>query len=412
MSLEDLVQRIPLLAALPADELRRLEAMFRPCSFDTDALVLCEGEQGESLYVLVDGEVDIIKALGTDSERWLGVRSVGTLIGEMSLFSADRRHTASVRARTPLRMLALPFQELELLLTREPAVAFGLVRTLSQRLEQSENLTVRDLLQKNQELTRAYEELKAAQEQLLEKERMEAELQVARSIQRSILPRAQPQLPGFNFGLVFEPVSSVGGDLYDFVPLKGGRLGIAVGDVSGHGVPSALFMTLAFSLLRAEASRSGSPAQVLQRVNRHLLGMNEAGMFVTVLYGILDVANRHFSYARAGHEVPLLISGAGHVLAPLHKVGQPLGLFEDLLLDEVTVAVPQDGHLLVFTDGVTEAADASGRLFGHEGFVSVLSHSARGSAQDLCQAAYDAVVAHCGLAAPQDDILLVAVQAV
>jgi serine phosphatase RsbU (regulator of sigma subunit) len=286
-----------------------------------------------------------------------------------------------------------------------------MIRTMSLRLEESENLTIRDLLEKNRQLTEAYTELKAAQQQLLEKERLEAELDVARSIQRSILPHTRPVLSGFDFGMLIEPVSSVGGDLFDFIPLKGNRLGIAIGDVSGHGVPSALFMGLTYSLVRAEASRGSAPVKVLSNVNRLLIDMSDSGMFVTMLYGILDAASRQFTYARAGHEPPLLIAATGKVICPEMGVGQPLGVFDDLLLDEGSIAIPTGGRLFLFTDGVTEAADEDGNLFGSERLRNVLRSHARAPAQDLCQASYESVRGFCGASGPQDDILLVALQA-
>jgi serine phosphatase RsbU (regulator of sigma subunit) len=102
-------------------------------------------------------------------------------------------------------------------------------------------------------------------------------------------------------------MTQVGGDFFDFIPLGEGLLGLAVGDVSGHGVPAALFMAMTFSLLRAEASQGRSPWEALQAVNRHLLDLNDEGMFVTVLYGVLNAATGEFHYARAGHDLPLVM---------------------------------------------------------------------------------------------------------
>jgi len=411
VSKDELIRLVPAFSSLPAQELESLAAALRPERFPVGTLLLQEGEAGESLHLLVDGEVEIVKALGTDGERLLGVRGPGSFIGEMSIFSRDGLHTASVRTRTVLSALSMARSDMAALLIRQPALAYEMVRTLSQRLEESENLTIHDLLEKNRELTRAYEELRAAQAQLVEKERLEAELQVARSIQRSFLPRTAPRLSGYDLGMLIEPVSSVGGDLFDFVRLRGDRLGIAVGDVSGHGVGSALFMALTFSLLRGEASRGVAPVRVLQRVNRLLLDMSDSGMFVTMLYGILDGPSREFSYARAGHPLPLVIDGGGEAMSPPTGIGQPLGLFDDMLLDAQELTIPPGGRLLLFTDGATEASDAEGQLFGQDQLCDVLRRAQGASAQELCHTAYDAVRSFCGAAAPEDDILFVAVQA-
>ena len=407
---DELVRLVPAFATLPAHELKDLSATLRPDTIPAETLLIREGETAEQLYVLLDGRVEVVKALGMDGERPLGVRGPGSFIGEMSLFDRKGQHTASVRARTALSVLCMARSEMAALLGREPLLAYDLMRTMSQRLNESENLTVQDLLEKNQLLARAYDELRAAQAQLVEKERLEAELEVARSIQRSFLPRTAPRLPGYDLGMVIEPVSSVGGDLCDFYPLKGDRLGIAVGDVSGHGVGSALFMALAFSLLRGEASRGGPPDRVLRKVNRLLTDMSDSGMFVTMLYGILDGPSRRFAYARAGHPPPLLLDAQGEAIRPAMGVGQMLGLFDDLELDAQEVTLPPGGRLLLYTDGATEASDGAGHLFGEERLYESLRQSRGTWASGFCQAAYDAVRAFCGELAPEDDILLVGAQ--
>ena len=406
----ELVRWVPAFASLPADELQGLAALVRRETIPANSLLVREGASGERLYVLLDGQVEVVKALGTDGERLLGVRGPGSFIGEMSLFDREGMHTASVRARTYLDALSMARSEMAALLSRQPVLAYDMIRTMSQRLDESENLAIHDLLEKNRQLTRAYEELRAAQALLVEKERLEAELQVARSIQRSFLPRTAPRLPGYELGMLIEPVSSVGGDLCDFFPLKGDRLGIAVGDVSGHGVGSALFMALAFSILRGEASRGGPPDRVLRNVNRQLLGMSDSGMFVTMLYGILDGPSRQFAYARAGHPLPLLLDAQGEPVRPAVGVGQMLGLFDDLKLDAQEVTLPPGGRLLLYTDGATEASDADGRLFDQDRLYESLRQSQGVSASGFCQAAYDAVRAFCGESTPEDDILFVGVQ--
>src|SRR3712207_3101439 len=143
----------------------------------------------------------------------------------------------------------------------------------------------------------------AAQQQIIEKQRLEHELQLAYEIQTSILPRVLPQLQGYDFGATMVPARVVGGDFFEFVELGDDRVGIAVGDVTDKGMPAAIFMAQTHALLRAEAVRSAAPHEVLRCVNRHVVEMNAAGLFVTMLYGVLDRASASFSYARAGHEL-------------------------------------------------------------------------------------------------------------
>ncbi len=405
------IRRLLLFTALPQHEIEHLVQTLRPCEFPADALLFVEGQTGDRFYIVVEGEVEIIKALGTDAERLLAIRGSGSLVGEMSLFSKDRRHTASVRARTPLKLLELTQTDFDALLHSQPGLVYELVRTLTARLDESENLTIRDLLEKNRQLRQAYHELEAAQAQLIEKEKLEAELNVARRIQRSILPRTRPQVPGYDFGVFMEPMHKVGGDLFDFIPLGGDRWGIAVGDVSDHGVPAAIFMALTFSLLRAEASRTPSLSEAVRTVNRHLLDMNESGMFVTLLYGILDGATRQFSYVRAGHDQPVLLNARREFAEVGYGTGQMLGLFSDPALDEQTVRLEPGSLLVLYTDGVTEAIDRSEKEFGLERLRAVLRASASASAQGACEAVYAAVRTHCDGLPMHDDVLLVAVRA-
>ena len=406
---EELISQIPLFAALPRHEIALLATMLRPLDFPEGALLFREGAAGDLFYVLLEGQVEVIKALGTPEERVLRVHQAGSFIGEMSLFSRERTRTASVRAKTPLHVLKMTLSDFDGLLARQPELAYALTRILSQRLEESANQTIRELVEKNRQLTQAYEDLKAAQAQLIEQEKMEAEMAIARTIQRSILPRAAPQLPGFDIGVRIEPMASVGGDFYDFIPLGSGRLAVAVGDVAGHGVPAAIFMALTFSLLRAEATRTRSPREVLQAVNQQLLNLSDSSMFVTILYGILDGSTREFHYARAGHNQPLLMNARHEAVRMGSNLGQVLGLFPDPTLDENRLILPPGGLLFLNTDGVTEAVNLAGEFFEDRGLQSVLCTDHWNSAQEICDNVWNALQDYSGASDPQDDVTLIAV---
>jgi len=182
--------------------------------------------------------------------------------------------------------------------------------------------------------------------------------------------------------------------------------------VSDHGAPAAIFMALTYSLLRAEATRASTPGEALRRVNRHLLDMNDSGMFVTILYGILDGATREFRFVRAGHDLPLVLDMRCEAIDLHLGVGQLLGVLPDPALDEQSVVLPPDGLLLMYTDGVTEAMDRDRKQFGVEGLRALLHPGGplRVSAQGVCAAVREAVRAHTGSPAPQDDVTLVAVR--
>jgi len=239
----------------------------------------------------------------------------------------------------------------------------------------SENHTIADLREKNRQLRKAFDELKAAQAQIVEKERLERELEVARDIQLSILPRELPEDPAWDLGVHFSSMEAVGGDFYDVIELGNGKLGIAVGDVSGHGVPAALFMSLTATMLRAEAKRSDSPGDVLRAINSQLLETSDSGMFVTVLYGILDSSAGTFEYARAGHSTPLLAVPGKPPVQLEDGLGQLLGVFEDMVLDEVTIPLKSDSVMVIYTDGVTESANEGKAFFGEDGLLEAIKSS-------------------------------------
>jgi len=408
---EEALQHVPLFSSLPEGELSELATGLSPRDLEPGTLMFREGDQGSEAYIIVEGQVEIIKSLDTPDERLLGVRDAGEAIGEMSLFSEDNQRTASVRAKTPTKLLVMKRDDLEHLLRKQPDLAFGLVATLSRRLDESENHTIADLREKNRQLQQAFDELKAAQAQIVEKERLEKELEVAREIQISILPRELPEDPAWEFGVHFSSMEAVGGDFYDVIKLDSGKLGVAVGDVSGHGVPAALFMSLTATMLRAEAKRSDSPGDVLRAVNSQLIETSDSGMFVTILYGILDSASGTFEYARAGHSTPLLAVPGKPPVQLEDGLGQLLGVFEGMVLDEAKISLEPDTVMVIYTDGVTEAANESREFFGEEGLLETVESSDEMQPDALLKRIWEAVLAFQGEASNEDDITLLAIRA-
>jgi sigma-B regulation protein RsbU (phosphoserine phosphatase) len=387
----ELLSSIPLFASLPRQEIEHLAANLQTRHFPAGAIILHEGRSSQSCFIVEEGRVEIIKSLGTSDERILAVRETGTLLGEMSLFIQSKEHTASVRALTPLTMLEITQKEFDALLHRQPGIVYEIARLMSQRLNESEDLTILDLREKNRQLTQAYEELKAAHEQIVEKELLEKELQIARRIQQSILPQVIPQYETLQCCALMVPARAVGGDFYDFIPFEDGLVGVVVGDVSDKGVPAALFMGLTYSLVRAEASQGISPGETLRRVNRHLLDINVTNMFVTLVYGILNTRTGIFNYARAGQPPPYLIAADGKCLHVQYELGQALGLFDDPVLDERSIELPPGGCLLLFSDGLTEAMDQAGDYFDLDSLCTILQGYKPNSPSDICAGIWQTV---------------------
>ena len=407
-----LLAGLPLFASLAADDIRQLADSLRPIEAAEGATLFRENEYGDHFYIVTEGEIEVVKAAGTADERLIAVRGRGEFVGEMGLINRDSLRTATVRTRSPARLLEMSRADFDALLLRQPMLAYEMVRVMSTRLNAAHNAAVRDLVEKNRQLSEAYDALKAAQAQIIEKERLERELKVAADIQMSLLPTELPKIEGFSLGARLVPARVVGGDLYDFIRLDSNTLGVVIGDVTDKGVPAAIFMAQTHALLHAEATRAASPRDALLRVNELLLTMNARGLFATVIYGVLDRASRVFHYARAGHEVPLVRDGNGHILPPLpERPGVPLGLFDRPPLDEQTITIPTGGTLLLFTDGATDTRNTVGRSFENAGLQSALAACGHLDAQHLCDELLIQISAFQGDAPQMDDVALIAVQA-
>jgi sigma-B regulation protein RsbU (phosphoserine phosphatase) len=407
---KSLIRTIPLFSDLPQGEIEILAAELVERTYPVGTILFREGDPGECFYILLAGVVEIVKAMDTPNERVLAHRSAGEFIGEMGLLNRDGLRTASGRVEEEVELWEMTHQDFEALLHRVPALAYEMLRVLSTRLRDANDITIHDLMEKNLQLEKAYASLQAAQQQIIEKEILERELMQAREIQESMLPQTLPQLEGYEIGARMVPARMVGGDFYDVIPLGKDELGCVVGDVSGKGVPAALFMALTRSLLRAEAHPGDSPGEVLQRVNRHLLDMNARGLFVTVLYGILRKTTGEFAFARAGHEPLVWLDAAGGIYVTPIKVSHVLGLFAEPALETQALTVPAGGVLLLYTDGVTEARNPQGGFFELDNFLAVLPGISMCTAQEICDEVVDILADFHGTAAQADDITLVAIK--
>jgi len=195
-----------------------------------------------------------------------------------------------------------------------------------------------------------------------ERERLEQEMRVATLIQQQFLPRELPNLPQWQIAAYYGPARAVGGDFYDFIEMPGGRIGIAVGDVTDKGVPAALVMARTHSILRAEASRSVSPGEILARANALLVPEMPARMFVTCLFAILDPATGRIVMANAGHNLPYIRTDEGVV--ELRATGMPLGLMADIRYEETEGVIAEGSNVLLYSDGLVEAHDPTAAMFG------------------------------------------------
>ena len=197
----------------------------------------------------------------------------------------------------------------------------------------------------------------------LMRQRYEQELRVARGIQQALLPKEVPTLEGWEVTSYYQPAKEVGGDFYDFLELPDGRLGLVVGDATGHGIPAALVMAAARSMLRAVAQASASPGDVLSRANDPLVMDIPPNMFVTCLYAVLDPESGHLVYANAGHDLPYLRRRSSDAVE-LRARGMPLGLMPGMSYEEKEVVLEKGESVLFYSDGLVEAHDPQRIMFG------------------------------------------------
>jgi serine phosphatase RsbU (regulator of sigma subunit)/anti-sigma regulatory factor (Ser/Thr protein kinase) len=197
---------------------------------------------------------------------------------------------------------------------------------------------------------------------LQERERIAQQLRLARDIQKTLLPKSLPDLPGWQLSAYYRPAWEVGGDFYDFIHFPDGELGIIIGDVTDKGMPSALVMASTRSLLRSWAERERSPRAVLENANRVLFQDIPPHMFVTCFYLVLDPATGHIRYANAGHDLPYRRHAGG--VSELRATGMPLGLMPDMTYEEDEAALIDGETIVFYSDGLVEAHNPSGEMLG------------------------------------------------
>jgi len=246
-----------------------------------------------------------------------------------------------------------------------------------------------------------------------EKKRLDHDLEIARDIQRILLPSEAPAVPGFEISGINVPARQVSGDYFDYIKVDDRRLGVAIADVSGKGVPASLIMAICRSVLRSQATGNPSPADVLKHVNRQLYPDIKEDMFISMAYIILDPAENRVTLCRAGHDAPLLYKRSSQTVTPLKPRGMALGIDSGSVFDRLTtdfeVSLERDDCLVLYTDGVTEALDSEGYEFGLERTVQSVRASAMQGASAIVTRVIDDVRNFSGSQPQNDDITLIAI---
>jgi sigma-B regulation protein RsbU (phosphoserine phosphatase) len=240
----------------------------------------------------------------------------------------------------------------------------------------------------------------------VEKGRMERELQVAREVQASLIPQAAPHLPGWEFAGWWQPAREVSGDFYDYVPFGDGHQGLLIGDVTDKGMPAALFMAHARSIIRACAIASSDAVTAIRNANATLCAQTTNGMFVTLCLAHLEPSSGQLRYVNAGHNLPLHWDHKKKAWRPFGRPGLPLAIDPAAEYVEGTAEIRPGDLLVLYTDGLTDATDARSELFGLERVKNVLAAHADASPEEVLDHIRRALAEFSGPTAPYDDVTL------
>lgn len=342
--------------------------------------IFSEGDRGDELYVLLEGTIEI----GRDGSH-IDSLSGHTILGEMALVDAGVRSATAVAA-TPVTVIAIDLANFREILRAYPDFATEVMAIMTARLRR---LTGQEV----------------------QRQRIEQELEIGQQIQLSLLPEADPALPGWALASYYEAARQVGGDMYDYVPLPDDDEGVAIliADVTGKGVPAAMFMAVARTMLHSETRRGHSPAETLERVNEIMVADNRTPLFLSALSARLSGSGGQVTMANAGHEAPVLLPAHGEArFVPLQ--GLVLGAFPHASYDDVAWELDAGDTVVLYTDGVTEARNEAGKFFGEDRLLQTVAEARGRTPADVIAALVTAVRSFRGAMPRTDDLTVVVFQ--
>ncbi len=390
---------------------------------------------GELYYLLLLFAFLIPVLHGYLASQWLA-RGLVVLVGTISILDLNPNQTTSVLAKLVVALLWFAlfgwlYLKFDLLAALAANFAAGLVlKALGMWVQDAPHLHTAGarsllvlgvLILVTLVLTQFAPATEPEPRQLLnahidqaERERLKAEFNVARKAQENLLPASSPQIPGFGIAALCRPARECGGDLYDFIPLSDGKLGIVVADVSGKGVPAALYMTLTKGLLLSVSETSSDPGEILREVNKHLYEVCKRKTFVTLFFGVLDPAAKTLTYARAGHNPPVWRRQSEQTTEWLKPAGIGLGLNGGKSFDRVLkveqIQLSSDDLLIFYSDGISEAMNEHQEEYGEERLEQVAAFTDGMGAEESLSAVFVNVSNFLGQVLPQDDQTLVVVR--
>jgi len=413
------LRKVPIFDGFSDGDLQRLAPNVTERQIAAGEVLFYQGDTGLETYVILDGALEVI-AYVNSTEIQLEVRLTGEIIGEMGPIDNSPR-SATVRAVRDSVLAELNLEQFYTLLLSDSVLAVEMLKRGTARLRSTSQQMITGLELKNVELSRAYEELKAAQAELIHLNRIQEELAVARRIQKFFLPRVIPQPEGWDIAAFNRGAQAIGGDFFDCIDLPSGRVGLVVADACGKGVPAALFVALTRSLLRASsqtpwALHDGDYFDLDSIATSSMWFTNdyaarehgESNMFVTMFYGLVEPRSGRLIYVNAGHNPPLIVSADGKLIRELEDDGRtlPIGIIEGQTYTSMHTILDVGDMLVSFSDGVTEAMNSLGEPYGDERFVAFLREHAGTSADELISLIIQSIDEYAAGAPQADDITL------
>ncbi|HZY45820.1 MAG TPA: SpoIIE family protein phosphatase [Anaerolineae bacterium] len=390
---------------LSTEDISALRTVSHLKTYPVNTILCHEGETEHTFYVLQAGTVKVTQRIPDGEDRLLAMRGPGEFFGEMAVIDNSPR-SASVTAASNVQVIEITQEVFDRVLSHSPELAITLLRHVMQYLRNTMQWQIVELQAKNRALEAAYQQLQAAQAELVATERVKRDLEVAAHLQRSILPDHLPQPIGYHFAARAHPAREIGGDFYDVFKLDEQHLGILLADVSDKSIHAAIFMAVSRTLFLTEARRSLSPRQVVETVNDLLLEISSSDdMFVTAFYGVLHLDDRKLTYVRAGQDKPLLQHADG-TYEVLDGLGRFIGMMPALIVEERTIDLQSGDRLILYSDGITDAMDATEQNYGVPRLQKTIWQHRTDSVEKLADAIFSDVVSFEGGAPQFDDITL------
>jgi HAMP domain-containing protein len=239
-----------------------------------------------------------------------------------------------------------------------------------------------------------------------EQERLIKELEIASGIQKNILPTSAPDIEGVELAAINIPAREVGGDFYDYVPVDTDHWGLTIADVSGKGMPAAIFMGLSRTIVRASTTGNLSAENAIKHANELICRDSRSGMFVTLFYAILDAETKNLTYINAGHNPPFLFREGSPDILVLEAKGIPLGVTEEIDIEEKGIHLVSGDYLVLYTDGVTEAMNEKEEEFGKDRLIKIIQDNKSLTARDMLNLVQEEIITFAGRQPQFDDITL------